>query len=135
MTVQVGILTGVKDESRKSRRGPQGWRAALCIRDLECFPTFSGHVAISFPETGESRVLTETKVFGEKYVLRADAKHSDFLHPSLPKSGAHSMGQLWGGCCLPLEVTLVLSISHSPPPSKLSAGQAILLKTLLHPLE
>ena len=81
---------------RKSRRGPQGWHAALCIQDLECFPTSSGYVAISFPETGESRTLTETKVFGEKYVLGADAKHSDLLHPSLPKSGAHSTGQMWG---------------------------------------
>ena len=81
---------------RKSRRGPHGWHAALCIQDLECFPTSSGYVAISFPETGESRTLTETKVFGEKYVLGADAKHSDLLHPSLPKSGAHSTGQMWG---------------------------------------
>ena len=98
---------------RKSRRGPQGWHAALCIQDLECFPTSSGYVAISFPETGESRTLTETKVFGEKYVLGADATQTSCT-PACP-SLEHTARDRCGGCCLPLEVTLVLSVSHSPP--------------------
>ena len=35
-------------------------------------------------------MLTETKVFGEKYIVREDAKHSDLLHPSLSGGGGVS---------------------------------------------
>ena len=87
-----------------------------------------------FLQRQNSRELTETKVFGEKYVLRADAKHSDLLHPSLSELGTHSTGQ--GVCvspsCSPLSFACPIP---PPPPSMLSPGQAILLKTLFHPLE
>lgn len=69
-------------------------------------------------------MLTETKVFGEKYIVREDAKHSDLLHPSLSGGGVspHPVHP----CSL-----------HFPffPPSMLSPGQAILLKTLFYRLE
>ena len=102
------------------------------FRTWNVFPPPQG--MLPFPETGESRTLTETKVFGEKYVLGADAKHSDLLHPSLPKSGAHSTGQMWGVLSPPRGHPCPSRFPFSPP-SKLSAGQAILLKTLFHPLE
>lgn len=78
-------------------------------------------------------MLTETKVFGEKYIVREDAKHSDLLHPSLSESGAHSTGRGGGVSPHPVHPCSL----HFPffPPSMLSPGQAILLKTLFYPLE
>lgn len=116
------------------------WGTALCIRSA----VFSYLLRIRchfFPSRHEnSRALTESKAFGEKYAVQVDDRHSDLLHSRLPglskpshRSGAQSTGQAEVG--LPLQVALVSGVSHfltrlSSPP-----GQAILLGTLLHQLE
>lgn len=108
MTVQVGILIGMKDEGRKGEQAGAP-RLACCFMHPGS-GCIKGMLPFLFQRQENSRALTETKVFGEKYVLTRGPPASQ---PAQVWSTQHGTGG--GGVCSPLQVTLVLSISHLPP--------------------
>lgn len=107
MTVQVGILIGMKvgKGAGEIKTGVKRFMhpGSGCIKGMLPF----------LFQRQNSRALTETKVFGEKYVFTQTS--------CLPACPSLSTQHGTGGGGVALQVTLVLSISHLPHLSSLPA--------------